>query len=261
MHFTSPLLSLLFLNITTAHQTPYSFRNPKRQNEPKDADLQVNIHPEAAKALSAFLKLDTTLDSCRVDFPSLERPRKPRIPVDINKIINPMSGKQLIRCLHGIGKAVVPAFSTGHVLEPMVKFVKDIQFNPDFITYKDPEIQREASDLLLYGADSLHQMIPSLSFDTANKLLQAVFAAEYARVVDQVENLALFSHANRLLEKQSDKDTCPKTTTGDEYGMVDCPNPLCDGKDGLCTRPVAFHGCPCSDFVCPTEDDIPYCDK
>ncbi|KAF7915368.1 uncharacterized protein EAE98_011234 [Botrytis deweyae] len=112
-----------------------------------------------------------------------------------------------------------------HVLEPMVKFVKDIQVNLDFITYKDPEIQREASDLLLYGADSLHQMIPSLSLDHANKLLQAV----YARVVDQVENLALFSLANRLLEKESDKDTCPKTTTGDEHGMVmvDCPDPLC----------------------------------
>ncbi|KAF5868715.1 uncharacterized protein Bfra_012046 [Botrytis fragariae] len=261
MHFSYPLLCFLFLDITTAHQIPYSFRTHKRQNGPDNADLQVNIHPEAAKALSAFLKLDTTLDSCGVDLPSLEQPGEPEIPVDINKRVNPMSGKQLIRCLHGIGKAVVPAFSTGHILEPMVKFVKDIQVNLDFITYKDPEIQREASDLLLYGADSLHQMIPSLSFDNANKLLQAVFAAEYARVVDQVENLALFSLANRLLEKQSDKDTCPKTTTGDEHGMVDCPNPLCDGKDGVCTRPIAFHGCPCSDFVCPTEDDIPYCDK
>ncbi|KAF7907890.1 hypothetical protein EAE99_011801 [Botrytis elliptica] len=98
-----------------------------------------------------------------------------------------------------------------HVLEPMMKVVKDIQVNLDFITYKDPEIQREASDLLLYGADSLHQMIPSLSFDHANKLLQAVLA---------VESLSFLLRAKRLLEKQSDKDTCPKTTTGDEHGMV-----------------------------------------
>ncbi|TGO14631.1 hypothetical protein BTUL_0050g00260 [Botrytis tulipae] len=223
MHFMYPLLCIILLDITTAHQIPYSFRTHKRQNGPDNVDLQVNLHPEAAKALSAFLKFDTTRDSCGVDLPSIEQPGDPEIPVDISKRINPMSGKQLIRCLYGIGKAIVLAFSAGNVLEPMI--------------------------------------FPSLSFDNTNKLLQAVFAAEYARVVDQVENLALFSLANRLLEKQSDKDNCPKTTTGDKHGMIDCPNPLCDGKNGVCTRPIAFHGCPCSDFVCPTEDDIPYCDK
>ncbi|KAM0130610.1 hypothetical protein ACHAO1_007743 [Botrytis cinerea] len=188
--------------------------------EPDNADLQAIIHPEAVKALSAFLKLDTTQDSCGVDLPSPEQPGEPKIPADINKRINPMSGRQLIRYFNGIGKAIVPALSTGHVLEPMAKFVKDMQVNLDFITYKDPEIQREASDLLLHGADSLHQMIRSSSFDNANKLLQAVFAAEYARVVDQVENLSLFSLANRLSERQSDKNTCPKTITRDEHGMV-----------------------------------------
>lgn len=132
-----------------------------------------------------------------------------------------MSGRQLIRYFNGIGKAIVPALSTGHVLEPMAKFVKNTQVNLDFITYKDPEIQREASDLLLHGADSLHQMIRSSSFDNANKLLQAVFAAEYVRVIiDQVENLPLFSLANRLSERQSDNNTCPKTTTRNEHGMV-----------------------------------------
>ncbi|CCD34177.1 predicted protein [Botrytis cinerea T4] len=64
-------------------------------------------------------------------------------------------------------------------------------------------------------------MIRSSSFDNANKLLQAVFAAEYARVVDQVENLSLFSLANRLSERQSDNNNCPKTTTRDEHGMVE----------------------------------------
>ncbi|KAF7890266.1 hypothetical protein EAF00_008581 [Botryotinia globosa] len=248
MHLIYPLLCLILLDTTTAHQIPYSFRTHKRQNGPDNADLQVNIHPEAAKALSAFLKLNTTRDSCGVNLPSIEQPGEPEIPVEIDKRINPMSGKQLIRCLHRIGKAIVPAFSAGHVLEPMVKFVKDIQVNLDFITYKDPEIQREASDILLHGADSLHQMFPFLSFDNANccKLF---------------ENLALFSLANRVSEKQFDKDSCPRMTTGDEHGMIDCPNPLCDGKDGVCTRPIAFHGCPCSEFVCPTEDDIPYCDK
>lgn len=101
-----------------------------------------------------------------------------------------------------------------------MKFVKDIQVNFECITYKDPEIQREVSDLLLHGTDSLHQTIPSSSFENANKLLQAVSAAEYARVVDQVENLTLFSLANRLFERQSDENACPRTTTGDEHGMV-----------------------------------------
>ncbi|KAF7867522.1 uncharacterized protein EAF02_009713 [Botrytis sinoallii] len=185
MHFTYPLLYFLFLNITTAHQISYPFRTQKRQNGPDNADSQVNIHPEAAKALSAFLKLDTTSDSCGMSSWNRE------------------SG-----CTGLLNRTRSRAY--GEIRQGYT----------NFITYKDPEIQREASDLLVYGADSLHQMIPSLSFDNADKLLQAVFAAEYARVVDQVENLALFSLANRLLEKQSDKDTCPKTTTGDEHGMI-----------------------------------------
>ncbi|ESZ92122.1 hypothetical protein SBOR_7501 [Sclerotinia borealis F-4128] len=169
------------------------------------------MHPSAAQALSEFLKLDSTLDNCGIALPHINQPGVPGPPKDIKRA-NPMSGKQSIRCLHGIGKAVVPALSSGHVLEPVVKFVKDIQVNIDFITYQDPEIQQASSEFLLYGADALHQMAPALSFENANKLLQAVFAAEYARIVDKVENLALFSLANRLLEKQSDEDTCPKTT-------------------------------------------------
>ncbi|KAM0172543.1 hypothetical protein ACHAPC_010742 [Botrytis cinerea] len=204
-----------------AHDLEFEDITFKADSSPDNADLQAIIRPEAVKALSAFLELDTTQDSCEVDLPSPEQPGEPKIPADINKRINPMSGRQLIRYFNGIGKAIVPALSTGHVLEPMAKFVKNTQVNLDFITYKDPEIQREASDLLLHGADSLHQMIRSSSFDNANKLLQAVFAAEYVRVIiDQVENLPLFSLANRLSERQSDNNTCPKTTTRNEHGMV-----------------------------------------
>jgi hypothetical protein len=114
----------------------------------------------------------------------------------------------------------VPALSAGRVLEPMVKLVKDVQVNLEFITYADPEIQLASSEFMLYGANALQAMVPSLSFIQINTLLQSIFAAEYARVVDEVENLALFSLASRLLERQSDKDTCPKTNSDNDNGMV-----------------------------------------
>ncbi|EMR83945.1 hypothetical protein BcDW1_7427 [Botrytis cinerea BcDW1] len=140
MQFLYPLLYLLFLDLTPAHQIPYSFRNHKRQKQTRQCRLTSHHPPRSREALSAFLKLDITQDSCGVDLPSPEQPGEPKIPADINKRINPMSGRQLIRYFNGIGKAIVPALSTGHVLEPMAKFVKDMQVNLDFITYKDPEI-------------------------------------------------------------------------------------------------------------------------
>jgi hypothetical protein len=227
--YLSPLfLCLLALHLTSANQIRYPYRTSRRQNGPDDKDLRVNLHPEAAKALSEFLKLDTTTDSCAVELADHPQDVEPKLPPAegnlpskrANSLTQLSGGRATARCLTGIGKAVVPALSAGRALEPMVKFVKDVQVNLDFIIYADPEIQVASSNFMSYGANALQSMVPSMPFFQINTLLQSIFAAEYARVVDEVENLTLFSLANKLLERQSDKDTCPKTHSDNNNGMV-----------------------------------------
>ena len=230
MYLLFTFLGFFALNPASACQIPHSFKTHKRQTGPDDVDLKVNIHPEAANALSAFLKLNTSLDSCNYDGPKLPDQGIPDIPfqeiadvpLDTGASTPPskrqqqlkLSGPRAYNCLLGTGKAAVAAVSSGHILEPLVKFVKDIQVNIDIIIYKDPDIEKASNEFMLFGANALTSAFPQLGFDNANKILQAIFSAEYARIMDQVENLSFFQVASRLLERQRDSDTCPTTTTG-----------------------------------------------